>query len=134
MEVILLPRPGYTALSRPLWAEAEALRRSVKEISGRNSFTSSQTDPPLVYSDGIKYSWMDLCLKFNGECVDNNFLSLAQSPVSENQEIQGVEKSLKYPKTYPAFAFTIEGSQGAHLLCFFKMAAGGHLGFQIYIF
>ena len=37
---------------------------------------------------------MDLCLKFNEDCVDNTFLSLAQSAkVSENQDIQG----LRYP-------------------------------------
>ena len=45
-------------------------------------------------SDGIKYGWLDLCLKFNGDCVDNTFLSLAQSArPSESEEIQG----LSYP-------------------------------------
>ena len=39
---------------------------------------------------------MDLCLKFHGECVDNTFLSLAQSAeISEDDEIQG----LSYPIT-----------------------------------
>ena len=97
MEVILLPRPGYTGLSRPLWTEAETLTRSLEEISGRNLCVnppSLTSDSPLVSSDGIKYGWLDLCLKFNGDCVDNTFLSLAQSArLSESEELEG----LSYP-------------------------------------
>ena len=41
MEVILLPRPPYSALSRTLWAEAVTLTRSVEEISGRKTISIS---------------------------------------------------------------------------------------------
>ena len=42
MEVILLPRPSYTALSRTLWSEARTLTESIEEISGKTFSVSSR--------------------------------------------------------------------------------------------
>ena len=51
-----------------------------------------------MFSDGLEYTWRDLCLKFNGECVDNTFLRLSQSlnvSDEDSEEILG----LTYPIT-----------------------------------
>ena len=56
-----------------------------------------------VYSEGRMFTWLDLCVKFEGQCVDNTFLDLLKSGGSNNMEnlsypvMQDQEKEVFYP-------------------------------------
>jgi hypothetical protein len=62
----LVPRPGSSALGPDLWREAAALAGAVRQIR--------------VRAAGRELGWTDLCAQFEGKCVDNSFLELAEEP------------------------------------------------------
>lgn len=72
----MVPQEGFTALSREVWEEAAILEKAVASIS--------------VYNGGRIYTWLDLCVKFSGDCVDNTFLDLLNTT-------HGDLDDLKYP-------------------------------------
>jgi len=65
VDLIIVPLEGKSALSREVWEEVALVAEAASNIS--------------VYSEGRVVTWTDLCVKFDGKCVDNTFLDLLSS-------------------------------------------------------
>ena len=89
VDLIIVPLEGKSALDREVWEEAALVAEAASNIS--------------VYCEGRTVTWADLCVKFDGRCVDNTFLDLLSStnigsdtmanlsyPVMKDPEIEDV--------------------------------------------
>ena len=95
MEIILIPKEGFSALSEGVWQEAQSIVDIVGEFQGKTIEDSKvvfQTNLFSVYLEGHSYFYKDLCLKFADQCVGNSFLSL-YSHLKNGSSIS----NLKYP-------------------------------------
>jgi hypothetical protein len=64
VDLNLVARDGGSALANDLWREAAQLAGAVRQVRAE--------------AGGRRLGWQDICAKFEGRCVDDSFLELAQ--------------------------------------------------------